>query len=227
MDLVAPAILSHYFTPPGNAYAFTPPFEGTSVSSPIVAANGGLFRNALYSYGLGTADARSLMVNLLLLGNGWSAEQGSITSSGMDWLSGAGRLKMHWPSTADLTPPWNWNFGARFVAPGQDAVWSINNGSPLSGSVTQFKFVTMYTAADLNNVPDVDFYVEDTCPPGGGPPVIIASDTGYDIRSRFRLEGLQIQYRCLQLRAHAYSVPPEGMAFYLASLYHSGPTWLH
>ncbi len=76
------------------------------------------------------------------------------------------------------------------------------------------------TPTNLTSVPDVDFYVDDTCPFQGGI-LKLASDAGYDIRARFRLSQAEITGRCLRMRAVAYSVPPGGVTFYTSDYFHS------
>lgn len=85
-------------------------------------------------------------------------------------------------------------------------------------------FFTTYDGVtnDLSRVPDVDFFIEDTCPPPGVPsPAPVASDSGYDVRSRFRLTG--IGGKCLRFRAYGYAVPAAGTKINVAYYYHGGP----
>ena len=62
------------------------------------------------------------------------------------------------------------------------------------------------------------------CAPGVA---VVASDLGYDIRSRFRLNQGQITGKCLRMRAHGFSVPPGGATFYAADYFHSGDASQH
>lgn len=163
------------------------------------------------------------MATGLLFGDGWDSDTDTQTSNGMSWRSGAGRMRAHWPSSADLVAPWGWGWRSVTIYPGQTVTWPVGSGGPLSSSITQWKWAVLWAPSNLDAVPDIDFYVDDTCAGGG----VLAYDMGYDVRARFRLDQSQISGRCLQMRAVAYSVPPEGVTFYSADYFHSGSTAVH
>lgn len=158
------------------------------------------------------------MANVILLGDGWWGTNSTTPTSRMDVVSGAGRVRAHWPSSSDLVAPWAWGWHKYTISTGQDVTWTVGSGGPMSSAVTQYKAAFVMMPSSLSSIPDIDFYLEDTCPAGGGI-VTIASDTGYDLRSRFRLSASAITGKCLRVRAHGFS----GTAtFWSADYLHSG-----
>jgi hypothetical protein len=229
LDLAAPGNFRRWFTPPGNSYG-TADAAGTSFSAPVVSAVAGLMRHTFWGLGLGHGHARNMMVNTLLMGNGWSSSSGTIRALGMDWRSGAGRVKAHFPHNLDLVAPWGWGWRAVTIRQGETVTWPI--GMTQSESlhyVTQWKWAVLWTPPDLSQVPDVDFYVDETtCPPGGSYIRNGLNDLGYDHRVRFKLGRSSLDGgRCYRMRAYGYNVPAGGVTFYSADYYHSGPAGDH
>ena len=224
VDLVAPGVYRQYFAPPNSSYSASAT-SGTSFATAAVTAMMGGLRSAFHSLGWSTANTRAMMVNGLLMGDGWNLTVNPSTA-GLHPRTGAGRAKLHWPSGSDLTGPWAWGWRAVHLYPGNSVTWPVGSGGILPGTVTLWKWAVLWTASDLGAVPDVDLYVEDNCG-GGNPTQIIVSDVGYDVRARFRLTQAHLMARCLRMRATAYSVPPGGVTIYSADYYHSGPTAVH
>ena len=229
VDLVAPDLLTLLYTTPGNSYLSTS-VGGTSLAAPIVAAMAGGLKSVLTTQGAVTA--RDLLVNSLLLGDGWIPD-GTRQATGMNDSTGAGRAKLHWPSSADFTGPFAWLWTSFYITQSganSSKTWSLCGG-PCPANLTQMKIALAmqtlnYTPLDLNAMPDVDFVIEDTCPPGGGT-AVVAQDVGYDPRTKFRLSQADIAGRCLRLRLYSYAVPPSGVNVMFAYYMHSGPTTEH
>jgi hypothetical protein len=168
-------------------------------------------------------DARLLMANLLLMGDGWNADTGTVTSYTINSLSGAGRFRGHFPqSPQDLTAPWGWGWRASRIYQGDHMYFNVGP-HPMPASVTMWKAAILWTPSDLNATPDIDFWIEDIC---AGNQVLL-SDIGYDIRARFRLLQANLTGKCLRVHAYGYSIPPGGVTFYTADYYHSGSTNVH
>lgn len=229
VDLVAPGCSTEWYWKSGAAYTYKPATVtacGSSDSAALLNGVIGGMRSAFSSVGLPIADARIMMVNALLMGDGWNADDGTIHTTGMSTLSGAGRVRTHWPSSTDLVGPWGWGWRAVTIHQGETVTWPVGGTGVEPSAVTLWKWAALWTPTDLTSVPDVDFYVDNTCAFGGGTSTLW-SDTGYDVRARFRLTQSQISTRCLQMRAYGYSVPPEGVTFYSADYFHSGDPSVH
>jgi hypothetical protein len=230
VDLVAPARVDRWPivhpTFGTNTYAQNMA-DGTSFAAPGVASMIGAMKNAFWSVGWGANDARMLMVNALLMGNGWrpgaGGGTGTISQSGMGYRSGAGKPKTHWPSSADLQSPWGWGWRAVSIRQGETVSWPVGDSGMELSSVMQWKWAVLYTSPSMNDVPDIDFYIDNTCGPGT---YNMYSDTGYDLRARFRLSWADIAGRCLQMRAYGYSVSGT-VTFYSADYFHGGEETLH
>lgn len=218
VSAVVPGNLTNMPSPPGNSYVGG--LYGSSAAAPVATGLLGAVRNLFQQQGW-VRSSGGMMATALLFGDGWNSDSGAQTASEMSWRSGAGRLRAHWPSSADLVAPYGWGWQAITIYPGQTVTWPV--GIPPFSSPTQWKWAVMYPAANLDAVPDVDFYVDDTCAGGG----VRASDAGYDVHSRFRFNQSQIAGRCLQMRAYGYSVPSTGVTFYTADYFHSGDTTVH
>jgi hypothetical protein len=76
----------------------------------------------------------------------------------------------------------------------------------------------VFGAGGLQNIPDVEFYVDDVC----NGVTTLYSDVGVDVRSLFRLTQAQLSGKCLRMRAYGLSVPPQGVQIQMADYYHSG-----
>ncbi len=228
IDLVAPSKFTYY---PSRSSIVSPPLltyaspgnstTGSSMASPVIAAAAGAVRNAFEVSGFDMTDSRLVMANLLVMGDGWNADSGGISPVFMNTLSGGGRFRGHFPSSQDLQAPAAWGWRAVPIRQGEHVYWPIGT-PPLSPQITMWKGAVLWTPADLNAVPDIDFYIENTCPFE-----TIASDISYDIRARFRVTAPNLAGKCLQVHAYGFNVPPGGTTFYAADYFHSGPTNVH
>ena len=114
------------------------------------------------------------------------------------------------PHPNDLTGPWGWGWRSVTVTQGQTVTFDVGGPGVEAAGITDWKMAALWTPSDLQNVPDVDFFVDNTCAFGGGTSTLLA-DTGYDVRTRFRLSGADIAGKCLRMRLYGYSVPPGGV----------------
>ncbi|MCC6900735.1 MAG: hypothetical protein IT377_17275 [Polyangiaceae bacterium] len=228
IDLVAPGRLTSWFSHTGSTgYASTEPAAaGCSVASPVVAGAVGALRNSFQAVGWPTQYAEGLMVNMLALGDGWDADTGQKRNVYMSNLSGAGRIRMHWPSAQNLTSPWGWGWRSFTIHQGETVKWPVWDSGPESSAVQQWKWAAFWMESDLNNVADIDFQVVNTCPPGGGT-TPVRGDASRSLRSHFMLLQSEISGRCLEMQAYGYYVPPEGRVVWSADYFHSGYTWHH
>lgn len=226
VDLVTPSIRTGLGNSLWWTYLAGDMTGGTSYATPVVSGVAALLLDAFDSVGWWAIDKRALKANLLLLGDHWNAEANAKATIGLSRWSGAGRLRAHFPSSADLTSPWGWGWRAVSIGQGQTVEWPVGSSGPESCSIAQWKWAAHWTEFDLTSIADIDFRVIDKCPPGGGT-VTLAYDTGYDIASKFTLFSGQICGKCLYMQAYGYSVPAGGRIFYSADYYHSGSTSTH
>jgi hypothetical protein len=183
----------------------------------------GGIKNAFFKLGFDTTNARLMMAHALVMGDSW--ETGWQDSAWrMDFRSGAGRFRAHWPYPDDLVSPSGWDARATYILPGQSITWPVGDSGPEPAELTMFKWAGHWTSSNLSVVPDIDFYVDDVCV---NPPELVAWDNGYDPRIQIRIERPNLANRCLQMRAYAYSVPSSGYYFYSSSYFHSGPVYNH
>ena len=228
IDLMAPGVFQLWFAQSGTTGYANQSAGGCSFATPVVSGAAADLRNAFSSIGWTTTSAEALMVNMLVLGDSWDADTNGYRPSRLSSLSGAGRIHMHWPSSQDLTAPWAWGWRPVTIGPNQWQSWPVGDAGPESSSITQWKWAAVWYEPDLSNVADLDFYVYDTCPPGGGPPVLVASDLSYDLRARFTLNQSQIAGKCLEMRVHGTAVPANSTrTVWSADYYHSGDPTNH
>jgi hypothetical protein len=220
VDISTPGDFTNYFMNGTNTYG-TDTIGGTSLATPVMAGAAVDLRAAFAAIGWPYTDARGTMVNLLAMGDSWDATTGA-TITRMSTLSGAGRFRGHYPSSANLVAPWGWGWHAFNIAQGQTVTWTVWDAGPESSALNEWKWATYWDEPDLQNVADIDFYVYDTCPAGGGAPVLVAYDSGYSLRAHMKLTASQIRGRCLEMRAYGYAVPANGRVVYTADFFHSG-----
>lgn len=229
VGLIVPGCYSFGYNMTGSMSNYGIEACGTSFAAPAVSGLLGIMRHAWWQAGFAKNDARMMMTNALLLGDGWNGA--TIQQKGLHPVTGAGRPRLHWPSNSDLVAPWGWGQRVITIHQGETITWPVGNGGPMSPSVTLWKWATLYTWTDpaggaggLSNVPDIDFYVDDTC---NGTTITIDHDTSRDTRARFRLTKERISGKCLRMRAYGHSIPPGGATFYSADYFHSGDPSLH
>ncbi|MBK7583132.1 MAG: S8 family serine peptidase [Myxococcales bacterium] len=224
VDLVTPGnIRLLYRQPFSSGYLAYYQYEigGTSIAAPVAAGAAGSLRQYLGA----STPAQAILVNMLMLADGWDADTGQINTDYMSTRSGAGRLRMH--SSYDLTGPWGWGWRQVTVYNGQTVKWTVGDAGPESSWVRQWKWATFWHEPNLDSVADIDFKVVNTCPAGGGPPEVIAWDNSYNLRSHFVFTQSIISGRCLEMQAIGYNVPSGGRVVWSADYYHSGDPLLH
>jgi len=219
VDLVAPGCLTSFFNNDSNGYYSGADLHcGTSLASPAVAGTAALVRDAFNSLGwTGINSARWLMVNLLVMGDGWESVSGQKPRQGVGLISGAGRLKAHWPGGANLSAPFGWGTGYKTIKQGEVLSWPVGSTDPESSLVTGWKGVITWFDSDLAQSSDLLMRVVDTC---GG--LTDVWDSSYDFRKRLRLTQSDISNRCLEVQVHAYRTPTNGVQFWFADYFHGG-----
>ena len=233
IGLTAPArYIMPFHTAPnsyyGDASGETSVVMGTSLASPAVAAFAGLLKEAFVSVGLTFAanNAYYLRTNMLLMGDSWDASTNTSLQAGMSDLSGAGRVRMHYPSSANLVSPWGWQSSSHYVLNGQTAVLTVNGGAPIPSGVTQWKWAVQWPESDFSQVSDIVIGVWDTCPAGGGGDVFIESDVSWNMTKKIDLPGSAIVGKCLEARIMGLSIPG-GRSVFSADYFHSGDPTFH
>jgi len=239
-DLSAPAIWTYQYTPGVHDFANTA-FAGTSFAAPAVAAAAGLLRESFSAIGWDLSDARTLLVNMILLGDGFQDWYGGRLPYGMDVQSGAGRLHAHAPIVGDMVSPWGWGWHVARLGPGEMLRFPVWDSGPEDVNVQQWKsamtWVEPSTSGSGTTIPVADIVLEvwDTCAPGGE--VSVSSDYSFDIRKRLSLSHTQIvlptRSRCLEGRVRVFDIPvgsanplapgqPRTRDVYVADYFHGG-----
>ncbi len=227
IDMLAPGRLEYSFGLGIQDYV-SGSIAGCSYATPYVSGIAANLREAFSDIGwVGSTDARGLMVNLLLLGD---ASNGSATGQSPNFVhtqAGFGRIRAHLPTSANMTGPWGWGWRAATLTAGSELLVNVGTSGPESASVTTWKSALIWFDNDLEATSDVTIEVLNTCPSGGGPPVLVEYDNSYYLRKRVRLNQSQISGRCLQTRIRAWETPPGGTTIYHADYYVSGSTTVH
>lgn len=239
-DISAPAIWMYEYTPGLHDFATTA-IAGTSYAAPAVAAAAGLLRESFNTIGWNLNDARTLLVNMILLGDGFQDWYGGQLPYGMDLQSGAGRLHAHAPIVGDMVSPWGWGWHVARLGPGEELRFPVWDGGAEDVNVQQWKsamtWVEPSTSGSGTTIPVADIVLEvwDTCAPGG--PVSVSSDYSFDIRKRLSLSHTQIvlptRSRCLEGRVRVFDIPvgsanpipgsqPRTRDVYVADYFHGG-----
>ncbi|OIP42380.1 MAG: hypothetical protein AUK47_04525 [Deltaproteobacteria bacterium CG2_30_63_29] len=204
---------------------------GTSMAAPVVAGFAGAMRQALNDYGFDGNDARTLMVNTFLLGDGYAG-------GGYSWQKsyntvgekvGFGRAYARFPGAPMLGSSWGWESIAANIQPSQTYHITVNNGNPIPSSVLGLKWAFMTDWDAVYFPPKILLRAYDTCPSGGGAPVLLATDASASssIRHKLRLSVSSTAGRCLRLDIQALAVPSSGVGFHTAYYYYSNEGELH
>jgi Subtilase family len=223
VDLSAPGTLRLFAAHQGATGYASKSASGCSVATPVVSAAAGALKGAMYAMGYPTNCAELLMVNMLLMGDGWDPVTGH-RQSGLSKLSGTGRIRMHWKD--ELVQPAGWDMHAFRIHDGETHAFSVGAPGPESPRIQQWKWAALWFEDDFQNVADVDFFVYDTCPPGGGE-VLVTADLGFGLRMRVTLLQPDIGGRCLEMRVVGTAVPAEGRDVWMADYFHSGDPSIH
>jgi len=228
LDMVAPGCRSLMYThgeaPYGNYSGET---CGTSFAAPAVAGMAALVRNAFVSQSfLWMKDPDFLLALSLLMADGWAAIPNAVTVSGFDRRSGAGRA--HAWMRPNLVPPWGWWCHGVKLSKGKTYSFPVGDAGPESPAITLWKSAMYFKEPNYSNAADIDLRVWNTCPPGGGSHVVVASDVSRDTRSRLRLTQSNVANKCLEVEVSAYHVPPgQTRDVFVCDYYQSGPVENH
>lgn len=225
-DLVAPGCWTYqYYLPPFNGYASNTPSPGnfgcgTSFAAPAVAGAAALLKQDFTAIGWNSTDAGVLLVNMLLMGDGYSYYNFRYGEpNGFDPRSGAGRVHMHYPSGENLTAPWGWGWHTVDLASGQTASYTVGSSAAESPSITQWKVAMTWFETNYDQAADIYLTVTDSCHGNA----LVAQDDSWDFRKRIDLFQSQISNKCLVYNVVAYSVPPgQTRRVYVADYFHSG-----
>lgn len=126
-------------------------------------------------------------------------------------------------STDNLTAPWGWGWHAVNISQGTEVAFDVWDSGPESSTIRQWKVAMTWDEPSLTNAADIILRVYNTCPLGGGAPVLVASQTGYDVRKRIELKQNEIGGACLRYHIIGRSIPAgEVRAVYVADYFHSG-----
>jgi hypothetical protein len=249
VDLTAPAYWANLYGSGSSYNAATS--MGTSPAAAAVAGAAALLRQASYDSGYTSGGGWSgykLLTNMLLMGDSYSAFDNTQASGqrpclvtgtwgasrpcGFDRWSGAGRVHMHYPSTADLDGPpagyeWGWGSVSGSLSHSQTIGWFATSFTP-PPSVTQVKIAMMFEEQDLTNSADLDLEVYDGCT---GPTYgqLLNSDHSYDNRSRLVMNpaDYSIPLNCWTIRVRAYHIPSGTRNYYLSWYWHTQNPAIH
>lgn len=213
---------------------------GTSVAAPIVSGAAALLKQAFYDNGAfsGTVqDARRMLVNLLLMGDGWQVpalgNTGSETAVGVSRTSGYGRIRLNTPQT--LVAPWRWSSGVSRVRDGEAIWWSANgtesngNAKPMPASTTQLKWALTWFPDSLNSTGEMDAQIwtascSATDPRTG---TLVVQDTSQSFRKRLQAAGSAVAGKCTWFLVNAHETSDGSDPVYSAFYYHAGDPSTH
>ncbi|MFZ6180925.1 S8 family serine peptidase [Nannocystis pusilla] len=222
IDITAPGCYTNLISYDGGAPNYNASDCGTSYAAPSVAGSVAMALTSFYQLGWSGMDARMTQTYMIMMGSGWAAEAGTIRNQWLDKRSGAGRLHNHFMSGSNLTNPWAWACRKDTISHGQERaypVWAPNY--PLSASITTWKAAVTWQEDDYNNAADLDLKVYNTCPAGGGSPVLVVSDVSRDLRARVRMTA--VGGMCLEYRISGYHIPAgQTRTFTACDYYQSG-----
>lgn len=227
VDLLAPAEWTYGYVD-SNSYSADLP-SGTSFSAASLAGAAALVRSGAAGAGWWhNWSGRSLLVNMLLMGDGYKHGGGSAISR-FDPRSGAGRAHLHYPSSANIGSVSGWTTIADTVMQGQTkSWWLLDQSLPPSSvaQVTQVKVAMTFSEPNLANAADLDLRIVWSCA-GTGYGTVLASQLDYDVRNRITLRPTDAPAAYQNMACWAVSVngygTPNGTArsFNLAYYYHN------
>ncbi|MDO8435373.1 MAG: hypothetical protein Q7S89_01695, partial [bacterium] len=198
---------------------------GTSFSAGVLAGAVAVVRNAYGPLGWQT-NARIVMTDQMLFGDGWNSDTGNNMSAGGSPRTGYGRVKFHYPSSNNLTAPWGWGGSVFNISQGQTVCQTVGSSGAESVQVQQLTATMMWFEPNFANAADIVFTINDNCPSAcaqGGNPLPIATDDSFDNSKRIRLTSDWIGGKCLEMVTTAYIVPGGGTrTVYRADMWHSG-----
>jgi len=227
LALMAPGVFSVLATT-GSWWSYSDVVGGTSIAAPVVAGSAANMRQALNflssTGGFGWHNGnntRLLFTTMLAMGDGTTG-LGAFNYRNMSYQTGAGRIRMHWPqSPGGITAPTGWGGRSFTINNNQTAKWNVGVG-PLPMGVTVWKSAVTWFENDLNKIADIDVFLVDTCPPGGGEVILMRQDD-YDTRNRLAFKNDPYYVgKCLQMKVHGYNVPVGGRVVYAVDYFSGG-----
>jgi hypothetical protein len=223
-DISAPGGYDFWYnsSPGYGYYSSTDSCCYTSFSAPAVSGAVSLLRHALRSSNFTLSSSNALITHFLMLGDGWDYDLNAVRVRGVSSRSGVGRAHLRYPSSNNITSPWKWSYGTTSLGPGDIFTVSMTDGGlPLPAGISQLKVVMKFTEPTYTNAADLDIYVYNTCPPGGGISYM-GDDTSRDIVSRIDLRS-GLAGKCPALWVRSFHVPSgQTRTADFAFLYHAG-----
>jgi hypothetical protein len=219
VDIVAPAkytlLYRSILHDPDFAWYASETDSGTSFAAPSVAGSIAMMMNSIYGLGINGMDARTMLAYTIMMGDGWDADSGVVTGSGMSSLSGAGRLKAHYMGSG-LTAPSGFGCHEWTISNGHTITYNVGGFGAESSSITTWKAALVWDEPDPTNVGDIVFRVKNTCPDS-----LVRVDASYDVRKRLRLSQSEIGGKCLKYEVEAFNIPSD-RTFAVCDYYQSG-----
>jgi len=229
VDIMAPGAINWYFTTGTNNYANDSSW-GTSVAAPIISGIAGLTREWMNDIGWGwvAANARLVLTNLMVMGDGYAGLLGSpggeYRQTVSKW-SGHGRMRAHMRHPDSLGPGTGWRTGYHWLSTGGVHYYRFPN-NPQSTDINGVKAAVAWYDADFQGVGDLKVEIVDRCPPGGGEDLVKPAVSSQTMRKRVQLwEDGNIHNRCLYLRIEALNANAE--MYYFAMYTYSNSGVLH
>lgn len=188
---------------------------GASFSTPLVSGGIAILAQA-YTKNAWGFSGWDLMAAALAQGDGFDDTTGNLRSTGLSSTTGAGHMHVHYP-LPDYNLGGTWGWAANHAIINQATTQYIQIGV-MPANTTEWKFALVWNETDMTNAAAIDVYVESL---GTGncneTPVVLASQTDFDIHKRVRLTGNEVANQCLRVRVYGYSVPVGGRIGYYAS----------
>lgn len=229
VDIMAPGAINWYFTTGTDNYGNNS-FWGTSYAAPIISGIAGLTREWMNDIGWGwvAANARLVLTNLMVMGDGYAGLLGSPSGEYRQTVSkwsGYGRMRAHMNSSSSLGSGTGWRTGYHWLSTGGVHYYRFPN-NPQSTNINGVKVAVAWYDADFQGVGDLKVEIVDRCPPGGGEVPIKAAVSNQTMRKRVQLwEDGNIHNRCLYLRIEALNANAE--MYYFAMYTYSNSGVLH
>lgn len=244
VGLVAPATVENHFSSTSSYFATSA--TGTSYAAPMVAGGAALLKHAFLNVSVPSwsTNAKRLMTNMLLMGNGWwvnaiDDDWGLEMGTSNQWASrasGFGKLRMHYPYDSTMGSSRRWmtvdvsvtdggSFKAIKVNPNSSGV-----NQPLPSTVAQLKWNASVFPDELTDNGSIGFEVFDAACSSTTPwtGTHLAHDWTGSGRTRIQLTGASIQSRCIFLVIKPYFTPGAATTtVYNAFYWHSGATGVH
>jgi hypothetical protein len=161
-------------------------------------------------------DARELMANLFVMGDGYDGITTVPHIAFPSRFSGFGRPKLHWPNYEDraLGGDWQWRSFHATIKPNEVlkipvvSAATLSVALPMPQYISQWKWALLWTEDDMENMADIDISVWDTCFGGTlGRQEMLFAQGDFDVHNRIRLTTGDFFGRCLEMHIVGYSIP--------------------